>query len=114
MITLFEGINTNEKWKDDNLNSYKYRYPLKELSPKNIFPVTHELTDDKYASKEYDTLFFNFVDALDKLSHKQYIPLWLEHFDSLFMIYTSHIPAATVGNVVPDVSLYDHSNHVRQ
>lgn len=25
------------------------------------------------------------------------------------MIYTSHIPAATVGKVVPDVSLYDHS-----
>lgn len=109
LLTLFEGITTDEKWKDDNLNSYKFRYPLKELSPKNIFPVTHELIDNEYASKEYDTLFFHFVDALEKLSHKQYIPLWLEHFDSLFMIYASHIPAATVGNVVPDVSLYDHS-----
>ncbi|MEP9412475.1 MAG: type III-A CRISPR-associated protein Cas10/Csm1 [Candidatus Brocadia sp.] len=110
LLTLFEGITTDEKWKDDNLNSYKFRYPLKELSPKNIFPVLHEaLKDDEYASKEYDTLFFHFVDALEKLRHKQCIPLWLEHFDSLFMIYASHIPAATVGNVVPDVSLYDHS-----
>jgi len=41
--------------------------------------------------------------------HKESIPLWLEHFESLFMIYTSHIPAATVGLVVPDISLYDHS-----
>ncbi|WKZ15879.1 MAG: type III-A CRISPR-associated protein Cas10/Csm1 [Candidatus Jettenia caeni] len=109
LLTLFEGITTDEKWKDDNLNSYKFRYPLKELSPKNIFPVTHESMDNEHASKEYDTLFFNFVDALEKLSHKQCIPLWLEHFDSLFMIYASYIPAATVGNVVPDVSLYDHS-----
>jgi len=112
LLTLFEGISTENKWKDDNLASYKFRYPLKELSPKNIFPTDkdeYRSPDSELASKEYDDLFFNFIAALEKLQHKQNIPLWFEHFDSLFMIYASHIPAATVGKVVPDVSLYDHS-----
>lgn len=111
LLTIFEGISTDGKWKDDNLEAYNYRYPLKELSPQNIFPANDEqlrLIDDKQASKDYSDLFFNFVNSLDHLEHKQNIPLWFEHFDSLFMIYASHIPAATVGKVIPDVSLYDH------
>ncbi|MEW6108102.1 MAG: type III-A CRISPR-associated protein Cas10/Csm1 [Nitrospirota bacterium] len=107
LLTIFEGINLNEKWKDDNLESYNFRYPLKELSPENIFPV--KISDDRKTSKEYNDLFFDFVASLEKIIHRQNIPLWFEHFDSLFMIYASHIPAATVGKVVPDVSLYDHS-----
>ncbi len=112
LLTIFEGIATDGKWKEDNLQSYSFRYPLKELSPDNIFPKDkdeYRLLDSEQASKEYSDLFFNFVDALEKLEHKRNIPLWFEHFDSLFMIYASHIPAATVGKVVPDVSLYDHS-----
>lgn len=112
LLTLFEGISPDEKWKDDSLESYKFRYPLKELSPANIFPIDKEeyrLLDGAQASKEYDELFFDFIAALENLHHKQNIPLWFEHFDNLFMIYASHIPAATVGKVVPDVSLYDHS-----
>mgnify|MGYP001573068735 CR=1 FL=1 len=99
-------------WKDDNLASYKFRYPLKELSPESIFPIDkdeYRSLDSELASKEYDDLFLNFVYSLEHLLHRQNIPLWFEHFDSLFMIYASHIPAATVGKVVPDVSLYDHS-----
>lgn len=112
LLTIFEGISTDGKWKEDNLNAYLYRYPLKELSPENIFPVDREdyrLLDSTRASEEYKDLFLNFVGALEFLEHKKNVPLWFEHFDSLFMIYASHIPAATVGNVVPDVSLYDHS-----
>lgn len=112
LLTIFEGIATDGKWKADSLEAYKFRYPLKELSPLNILPTDKEdyrSLDSAYASKEYDELFFNFVDSLEKLIHKQNISLWFEHFDSLFMIYASHIPAATVGKVIPDVSLYDHS-----
>lgn len=112
LLTIFEGISIDEKLKEDNLESYLFRYPLKELSPKNIFPVDREdyrQLDSAQASEEYKGLFFNFLDSLEKLIHKQNIPLWFEHFDSLFMIYASYIPAATVGKVVPDVSLYDHS-----
>ncbi|MEK6590853.1 MAG: type III-A CRISPR-associated protein Cas10/Csm1 [Nitrospinota bacterium] len=109
LLTIFEGITIDGKEEEDNLESYEFRYPLKELSPENIFPVEGHQSDDEKASEEYGKLFFEFVNALEKLEHKQNIPLWLEHFDNLFMIYASHIPAATVGKVVPDVSLYDHS-----
>lgn len=112
LLTIFEGITTDGKWKADSLEAFKFRYPLKELSPKNIFPTDkdeYRSLDSESASKEYDELFFNFVASLGNLSHKQNISLWFEHFDSLFMIYASHIPAATVGKVIPDVSLYDHS-----
>ena len=112
LLTIFEGIATDGRRKADSLEAYKFRYPLKELSPLNIFPTDKEdyrSLDSTYASKEYDELFFNFVNSLENLIHKQNISLWFEHFDSLFMIYASHIPAATVGKVIPDVSLYDHS-----
>jgi len=112
LLTMFEGIATDGRWKEDKLESYRFRYPLKELSPENIFPVDKEkykLPNSEEASKEYSSLFFDFVVSLEKLAHKQNIHLWFEHFDSLFMIFASHIPAATVGKVVPDISLYDHS-----
>ncbi|MDI6781272.1 MAG: type III-A CRISPR-associated protein Cas10/Csm1 [bacterium] len=110
LLTIFEGISTDNHWKDDNLESYAFRYPLKELSPENIFPENEKQIDNTQAQKEYSDLFLSFVSSLEKLCHKEKnLPLWFEHFDSLFMIYTSHIPAATVGKVVPDVSLYDHS-----
>lgn len=112
LLAMFEGISTDGNWREDSLESYLYRYPLKELSPANIFPVDNDdyrTLDSSQASEEYNDLFLGFVNDLEFLEHKQYIPLWFEHFDNLFMIYASHIPAATVGKVVPDVSLYDHS-----
>lgn len=112
LLTIFEGISIDGKWIEDKLDSYAFRYPLKELSPKNIFPISDEeyrSLESEQPSREYSDLFFNFIDSLEKLSHKQNISLWFEHFDSLFMIYASHIPAASVGKIVPDISLYDHS-----
>jgi len=112
LITIFEGLSIKDKDVSKRLEDYQYRYPLKELSPYNIFPQKGDEVcqiESEKASEEYRELFFNFVEGLKKLSHKENIPLWFEHFDSLFMIYASHIPAATVGYVVPDVSLYDHS-----
>lgn len=112
LLTIFEGLSIKNEWRYDKLEDYQYRYPLKELSPINIFPINSSEVrqiDSEQASKDYAELFRNFIYALEKLTHKDNIPLWFEHFDSLFMIFASHIPAATVGYVVPDVSLYDHS-----
>lgn len=112
LLTIFEGLSPEGRWKEDSLEEYVYRYPLKELSPHNIFPLSNEeikQIDSEEASQEYQELFYNFINSLEDLIHKDNIPLWFEHFDSLFMIFASHIPAATVGYVVPDVSLYDHS-----
>ncbi|MCX8023448.1 MAG: type III-A CRISPR-associated protein Cas10/Csm1 [Syntrophorhabdaceae bacterium] len=111
LLPILEEVSLNEKWKD-NMNSFNYSYPLRELSPQNIFPVSEEeakhLTD-KEAKDEYKRLFEGFIKALAALWHRESIPLWFEHFENLFLIFGSSIPAATVGRVIPDVSLFDHS-----
>ncbi len=104
LLTIFEGISTDENWTKNSLDDFSYRYPLKELSPINIFPVNKEKKDSAEADKEYSQLFEGFLKDLEKLEHRRNIPLWFEHFDSLFMIYSSYIPAATVGKIIPDVS----------
>ena len=42
-------------------------------------------------------------------SHRDNLPLWLDHFDALWLTMTHAIPAATAFGVKPEVSLYDHS-----
>lgn len=110
LLPLLECLLDNSK---DQLSKFAYRYPLKEISPLNIFPGLKNETepeDNEQALKEYKDLFDEFVYALERLLHKDdNLPLWFDHFESLMMIYTSLIPAARAGNVVPDVSLYDHS-----
>ncbi len=108
LLPIFEGISLEEKEIKKSIEEYSHRYPLKELSPLNIFPVKYSDIDKESSKNEYSELFKSFCEALKQLKHINKIELWFEHFDSLFMIYASHIPAATVGSVVPDVSLYDH------
>lgn len=42
-------------------------------------------------------------------SHRNNLPLWLDHFDAAWLAFTHAIPSATAGNTRPDVPLYDHS-----
>ncbi|MFH1117879.1 MAG: type III-A CRISPR-associated protein Cas10/Csm1 [Pseudomonadota bacterium] len=88
-------------------------YPLLALSPLSIFPgQTRNVVPEsrEKAEYEYRMLFEEFVASLGRLLHaKESVELWLEHFDSLMMTYTCSIPSARAGDVVPDVSLYDHS-----
>lgn len=97
-----------------------WRYPLKALSPEAIFPVRlddkedGEIDDNKSAQKRYLELWDKFLVGLQDIpaSYRQSLPLWLDHFDSLWLTFTHAIPSATAGiagNVRPDVSLYDHS-----
>jgi len=98
--TIFEQVFSNK----EELN---YRYAMKEVSPENIFPEKMDKGDEE----EYKKLLKNFLEDVKKLRNRENIALWIEHFESLFMIYASHIPAATVGKVgkfIPDVSLFDH------
>jgi CRISPR-associated protein Csm1 len=106
---LFEDLLVGDKKKSE------WFYPLKELSPLNIFPIqkAKEAITDERAKTEYKSLFDEFIYALEKLLHKDLsLSLWLDHLDSLLLIYTSMIPAARAGKVVPDVSLYDHARAV--
>ncbi|MGD7034628.1 type III-A CRISPR-associated protein Cas10/Csm1 [Methylotuvimicrobium buryatense] len=109
-LTLFEQINKTELDKHD----FVYRYSLKPLSPESIFPVKaagYEHNDKEKAQAEYNQLWQGFTQALTKLpkSHRNNWSLWLDHFETVWGVYTQAIPSATAFNVRPDVSLYDHS-----
>lgn len=109
-LTLFEQIHKTNSDKQP----FAYRYPLKPLSPASIFPVKaegYEHNDKQKAQQEYLQLWQGFVQALQKMpkSHRQNWALWLDHFETVWGVYTQAIPSATAFNVRPDVSLYDHS-----
>lgn len=112
LFSMFESLSPKDTETSKKPEDYLFRYPLKEISPENIFPVKradYQLLDSDEIASEYSNLFFRFVSAIENLAHKDNISLWFDHFDSLFMIFASYIPAATVGKLVPDSSLYDHS-----
>lgn len=109
-LTLFEQVNKSGLAEKD----FHYRYPLKPLSPGSIFPVradNYEGNDDKAAQQEYLDLWRGFTEALRQMpeSHRSNWSLWLDHFETLWGVYTHAIPSATAFNIRPDVSLYDHS-----
>lgn len=114
LLTLFEQIRLEDR-KDQG--ALKYRYPLKPMTPASLFPVPaddYENGDKDKARAEYNQLWAGFEQALAKIpaSHRQALPLWLDHFETLWACYTAAIPSATAFNVKPDVSLYDHSKAV--
>lgn len=84
--------------------------PLAPLSPAGIFPrKLAELRDD--SRQQYREHCRQFLAALQGLAHqKDYVALWLEHFDSLLLVFTQAVPALRAGEVEAsrDVSLYDH------
>lgn len=110
LLPLFEALLREDR---QATGDYKYRYPLKEINPSSIFPFSKSETEpqtNETAAEEYKDLFDGFIVSLERLLHREEnIELWFEHFERLMLIFTSSIPAARAGNVVPDVSLYDHA-----
>ncbi|MBW1730590.1 MAG: type III-A CRISPR-associated protein Cas10/Csm1 [Deltaproteobacteria bacterium] len=111
LFTLFEQLLAEED-KYDSADNFQYHYRLAGMTAKNLFPVQRSNQEDKGSkslTQEYEDLYNQFLASLSQLLHRnENVELWLEHFDSLMMVYMSAIPAARVGKVVPDVSLYDH------
>lgn len=108
LLTLFEQIGKS----NIEEGSLKWRYPLKPLAPKNLFP-SQDCTpkNDAAAQGEYLSLWNELIAGLKMIpqSHRDNLPLWLDHFDALWLNITHAIPAATAFGVKPEVSLYDHS-----
>ncbi|MBF0154073.1 MAG: type III-A CRISPR-associated protein Cas10/Csm1 [Magnetococcales bacterium] len=100
------------------------RLPLKAMAPETLYPIpeSESRIDDRQARAAYLTLWNQFVEGLTQISQdfRVSLPLWLDHFDSLFLTFTHAIPSATAtkkpgGGFLPipaDVSLYDHSKAV--
>lgn len=112
LLPLFEQLRISKPVEYESIDSFQYCYPLEPMNPQSIFPGLREKTVPKGAQEAieaYQKIFDAFSAGLRKLARRDEITLWLEAFESLMMVYTSPIPAARAGNVIPDVSLYDHS-----
>ena len=88
----------------------QYHYPLKPMTPASLFPVLAndcEHGDRNRSVKEYFTLWEGFGKGLKSIpaSHREALPLWLDHFETLWACYTACIPSTAA----PDVSFYDQS-----
>ncbi|MBF0121379.1 MAG: type III-A CRISPR-associated protein Cas10/Csm1 [Desulfobacterales bacterium] len=110
LLPIFEQLLSKPEEKYNQIDNFSYYYSLEEVSPISIFPHLKDRLKTKEQSEiEYKNLFDNFVSSLKTLKHKDSnISLWFEHFETLIMLYTSSIPSARVGKLIPDVSLYDH------
>lgn len=112
MVPLFEQLRYSTGGGFESVGDFEYAYSMAPLGPTSIFPLkTMEAwpSDRERAKEEYRRLFQAFADNLARLAHRDRMPLWLEHFESLLMRYTAMIPSDRSGGVIPDVSLYDHA-----
>jgi CRISPR-associated protein Csm1 len=97
LLTLFESIRFEE---DRRPASAEFCLPLKPLSVEALFPRRRseiEPSDNVKAQDEYAALWQAFVEGLKTIpsSHRDNLPLWLDHFDSAWLSYTHAIPSAT-------------------
>ncbi len=110
---IMEAIKINTESDSQKESSFKYRIPLSELVEDKFFPEKKEKVvpeDKNNGQKEYRDLFYKFYEELEGLKQfKNNVQLWFAQFDNLYMRYAGQIPAATVGDVMQDISLYDHS-----
>ena len=110
LLPILESLGPNRCATFKSSEAFSYRYPLAPLSAQTIFPVEAKGSNRTEAAAEYQKLFDEFISKIGALYHRdENIELWSQHLDSLLMTCTAHIPAARVGDVVHDVSLYDHA-----
>lgn len=113
-LSLLEQIKVLKEDEMPSSAELKYRLPLKVLTPNSLFPQLRaecEGDNNEKAQAEYRQLWDGLLKDVDDIppSHRKHWTLWLDHFDSVWQIYTHVIPAATAGKTKPEVSLYDHS-----
>lgn len=106
LVPILEQLSPQQKKVFESLNDFEWEYELAPMSATNIFPIKREKKD----KNSYKSLYENFHNALSGLAHKnESLLLWMQHFESIWKKYTFFVPAARVGKVIPDVSLYHHS-----
>ena len=110
LSTLFEQLGLQDATAPVSAATLQWRYRLLPLHASSIFPQQEgDCSDETTARAEYRSLCQGFLKHLEQLANQNNVSLWMQHFDSLLHAYTTHIPAARVQMVIPDVSLYDHA-----
>jgi CRISPR-associated protein Csm1 len=107
--TLFERIRLS----DAKTAAVPHRYPLAAMTPMMLFPMPatgSKAHHAETAQQEYVQLWDGFEHALADIPavHRHSLPLWLDHFETLWTCYTASIPSMAAS----DVSLYDYSKTV--
>ena len=97
----------------------RFRYPLELLSAAALMPMPEPKATParEEAVRQYRALWDGLMPGegenrgvgLIPKSHRACWPLWLDHFDTLWLTVAHAIPSATAFGTRPDVSLYDHS-----
>ncbi|MBF0185222.1 MAG: type III-A CRISPR-associated protein Cas10/Csm1 [Magnetococcales bacterium] len=115
MWPLLERLRLSEKDRKVTPVVPEHRLPLLPMAPQTLFPAKLPEESDAQARQAYAQLWNQFRDGLQRISHRDHWPLWLDHFDSWWLSCTHAIPSATVTfrdrhfqSIPPDVSLYDH------
>lgn len=103
LIPLFDKL-----FAENNKTDFKYRYSLETLSPVGIFPHLKENIVKDTATDEYKKLWDRFTEDIKKIHNKDDWSIFLDNFDSLYVVYTQNIPSSSY-KTLSDVSLYDHS-----
>ncbi len=107
---IFEHLMQENSASATETKNHSWHYPLKEVSPKNIFPVKADRIHPRAAAGQSERMqiFKKFTSAAAKLAHKKEdLSLWFEHFESLVMALASQAPTAMHGTVA-DIPIYDH------
>lgn len=109
---LFEVLQSSKS--QVQASDFKHRYSLAAMTVKSLFPIASndaEPANNELAITQYQKLWDAFREDLAQIPSKHRVQwhLWFDHFDTLWQTYTHSIPAATAGQTIPDVSLYDHS-----
>ncbi|WP_353683960.1 type III-A CRISPR-associated protein Cas10/Csm1 [Thermodesulfovibrio sp. 3907-1M] len=111
LLSIFEDISITENWKAVSSQEFRFSYPVREISPVNIFPIEKQ----NVTGQAYSELYQKFVKVFKNLPHKDSPRLWMEHLDSALFVFTTLIPSATLKEaqgrfeeIISDISLYDH------
>ncbi len=104
LVSIFERLLRKDK-SFSSAEDFEWEYPLLPLGAENIFPVKKR--PEQNNREDYRNLWQEFKENLSFIKWED-LELWARAFDSYLRVYTSQIPSARVGMVIPDVSLYDH------
>lgn len=99
LMSIFDEVKRETKDYFDR----RFQYDLAPFDANSIFPVPKtEQTSD------YSTIREGFFAELNAITEKT-LQKWFLAFDEINKKWTTFIPSASVKDVIPDISLYDHA-----